>query len=149
MRKTFLFFAFAVSLVFSCVADLFAAAATPGGLFSTLQGFVATYGGWAWLAVIVLSFVAIWIIRATKTQKDDVILDKYVTVAIEYALKVMPVDSKINWVKFTANALGKFAEIYTKTNQLPPDAKLYEKIKQLIETIAKEKQIEQLGNSVG
>ncbi len=148
MRKTFLFFAFAVSLVFSCVADLFAAA-TPGGLFSTLQGFAATYGGWAWLAVIVLSFVAIWIIRATKTQKDDVILDKYVAVAIEYALKVMPADSKIDWVKFVANALGKFSEIYTKTNQLPPDAKLYEKIKQLIETIAREKQIEQLGNSAG
>ena len=148
MRKTFLFFAIAVLSVFVFAANLFAAE-TPGGLFSTLQGFAATYGGWAWLAVIVLSFVAIWVIRATKTQADDKILDKYVAVGIEYALKVMPADSKIDWVKFTANALGKFAEIYTKTNQLPPDAKLYEKIKQLIETIAREKQIEQLGNSAG
>ena len=147
MRKALLLFTFAVSSIFVFAVNLFAAA--PGGFFSTIQGFAVMYGGWAWLAVIVLSFIAIWIIRATKTQADDKILDKYVAVAIEYALKVMPVDSKINWVKFTANALGKFAEIYTKTNQLPPDAKLYEKIKQLIETIAKEKQIEQLGNSVG
>ena len=55
----------------------------------------------------------------------------------------MPQNSKIDWVKFVGNTLGKFNEIYTKTNELPPDAKLYEKAKQLIEKIAEIKQIEQ------
>lgn len=95
------------------------------------------------LILIVACFGIIWIIRATKTQKDDEILDKYVSLGIEYALKVMPKDSKIDWVKFVGNALGKFSEVYTKTKELPPDAKVYDKAKQLIETIAEEKQIMQ------
>ena len=99
-------------------------------------------GGWQ-VVIVIACFLIIWIIRATKTQKDDEILDKYVSRAVEYAVNIMPKDSKIDWVKFVANALGKFNEIYTKTNELPPDAKLYEKAKQLIEKIAELKQIEQ------
>lgn len=100
------------------------------------------YGGWQ-VIIVFVSFIIIWVIRATKTKKDDEILDKYVKKAVEYAVAVMPKDSKIDWVKFVANALGKFNEIYTKTEELPPDSKLYDKAKQLIEEIAELKQIEQ------
>jgi len=99
-------------------------------------------GGWQ-VVIVVCCFVLIWVIRATKTKKDDEILDKYVATAVEYAVKVMPKDCKIDWVKFVGNALGKFSEIYTKTNELPADAKLYDKAKQMIEKIAELKQIEQ------
>lgn len=117
------------------VVNVFAADITAAGIFEK-------FGGWT-SVIIVACFVLIWVIRATKTQKDDEILDKYVATAVEYALKVMPANSKINWVKFVGNALGKFSEIYTKTNELPPDAKIYEKAKQLIEKMTELKQIEQ------
>ena len=48
-----------------------------------------------------------------------------------------------NFTVIRHDALGKFNEIYTKTNELPPDAKLYNKAKQLIEKITEIKQIEQ------
>lgn len=134
------------SLLFVCfcfVVNVFAEAAETvnanGNLF---VDWFYKYGGWQ-VVIVIVSFIIIWVIRATKTKKDDEILDKYVTTAIDYALKVMPKDSKIDWVKFVANALGKFNEIYTKTNELPPDSKLYDKAKQLIEKIAELKQIEQ------
>jgi hypothetical protein len=121
-------------------ADVVAAAVIKE-LFTTYGGFLSV--------VVILSFLIIWVIRWTKTTKDDEILDKYVSVGIEYAVKIMPKDSKIDWVKFVANALGKFNEVYTKTNELPADAKLYEKAKALIEKITELKQLEQLKNSVG
>ena len=145
MKKVLMFLTRVFVAIVSLTEQVFAAT-NVGGI---INDFVVGYGGWAWLAFIVLAFVAVWIIRATKTTKDDAILDKYIMVAVEYAAKVMPKDSKINRVKFVANALGKFSEIYTKTNELPPDAKFYDKAKQLIETIAEEKQVEQLKNSNG
>lgn len=107
-----------------------------------LKDLFFSYGGWTAL-IVVLSFATVWIIRYTKTAKDDEILDKYVKVGIEYALAIMPKDSKIDWVKFVANALSKFSEVYTKTRELPPEADIYAKAKQLIEKIAELKQVEQ------
>ena len=138
MKKLFWLLCSLVMTVFCFVVNVFAdvdGVEISKSLFEKL-------GGWQ-VVVVICCFVLIWIVRATKTKKDDEILDKYVTTAISYALEVMPKDSKINWVKFVGNALGKFNEIYTKTNELPPDAKLYEKAKQLIEKIAEIKQIEQ------
>jgi len=131
----FLFFAFAVN-VFAEAAE----AINANGNF--FVDWFYKYGGWQ-VVIVFVSFIIIWVIRATKTKKDDEILDKYVKKGVEYALAVMPKDSKIDWVKFVANALGKFNEIYTKTEELPPDSKLYDKAKQLIEKIAELKQIEQ------
>lgn len=112
-----------------------------GGI-ETSKSLFEKLDGWQ-VVIVILCFVLIWVIRATKTKKDDEILDKYVATAVEYALKVMPANAKIDWVKFVGNALGKFNEIYTKTNELPPDAKLYDRAKQLIEKITEIKQIEQ------
>lgn len=134
---------FLVGLLMIFVGNVFAEVAEVAGASTNI--FVTwfyKYGGWQ-VVVVAVCFIAIWIIRATKTKKDDEILDKYVKKGVEYALAVMPKDSKIDWVKFVANALGKFNEIYTKTEELPPDAKLYEKAKQLIEELAKLKQLEQ------
>lgn len=134
---------FVVALMMVFVGNIFAEVAEAAGANSNL--FITwfyKYGGWQ-VVVVFVCFLIIWIIRATKTKKDDEILDKYVKKGVEYASAVMPKDSKINWVKFVANALGKFNEIYTKTEELPPDAKLYNKAKQLIEEIAKLKQVEQ------
>lgn len=143
MKKLFLklfsllfVFLFFVVNVFAEVAE---AVNANGNLF---VDWFYKYGGWQ-VVIVFVSFIIIWVIRATKTKKDDEILDKYVKKGVEYALAVMPKDSKIDWVKFVANALGKFNEIYTKTEELPPDAKLYDKAKQLIEKIAELKQIEQ------
>ena len=138
MKKLFWLLCSLVMTVFCFVVNVFAdvdGVEISKSLFEKL-------GGWQ-VVIVICCFVLIWIVRATKTKKDDEILDKYVTTAISYALKVMPQNSKIDWVKFVGNALGKFNEIYTKTNELPPDAKLYEKAKQLIEKIAEIKQIEQ------
>ena len=128
-----------LSLLVVCfvfVTNVFAANISAVEIFSS-------YGGWKTICVVFACFALIWIIRATKTKKDDEILDEYVSTGIEYALKVMPKDSKIEWVKFVGNALGKFSEIYTKTQKLPPDAKVYDKAKQLIEELTEIKQIEQ------
>ena len=137
MKKLFWLLCSLVMTVFCFVVNVFA---DVGGEVS--KSLFEKLGGWQ-VVIVICCFVLIWIVRATKTKKDDEILDKYVTTAISYALKVMPQNSKIDWVKFVGNALGKFNEIYTKTNELPPDAKLYEKAKQLIEKIAEIKQIEQ------
>jgi hypothetical protein len=142
MLKSFVsMMCFVVALMMVFVGNVFAEVAEAAGASTNI--FVTwfyKYGGWQ---VVIACFLIIWIIRATKTKKDDEILDKYVKKGVEYALAVMPKDSKIDWVKFVANALGKFNEIYTKTEELPPDAKLYEKAKQLIEELAKLKQLEQ------
>lgn len=137
MKKLYLLLCSLVMTVFCFAVNVFA---DVGGEVS--KSLFEKLGGWQ-VVVVICCFGLIWIVRATKTKKDDEILDKYVTTAISYALKVMPQNSKIDWVKFVGNALGKFNEIYTKTNELPPDAKLYEKAKQLIEKIAEIKQIEQ------
>lgn len=138
MKKLYLLLC-SLSMAFFCFAvNVFA---DVGGIEVSKHLF-EKLGGWQ-VVFVICCFVLIWIVRATKTKKDDEILDKYVTTAVSYALKVMPKDSKIDWVKFVGNALGKFNEIYTKTNELPPDAKLYEKAKQLIEKVAEIKQIEQ------
>lgn len=134
---------FVVALMMVFVGNIFAEVVEAAGASTNI--FITwfyKYGGWQVIIVIACSLI-IWIIRATKTKKDDEILDNYVKKGVEYALAVMPKDSKIDWVKFVANALGKFNEIYTKTEELPPDAKLYDKAKQLIEEIAKLKQVEQ------
>lgn len=112
-------------------------------MLDILKELFTSYGGW-WILFTVVCFAVVWVIRKTKTDKDDKILDEYVAVAINYALKIMPKDSKIDWVKLVANALGKFNEVYTKTNDMPPDASLYEKAKAVIEKVAELKQIEQL-----
>jgi len=144
MLKSFMsMMSFVVALMMVFVGNIFAEVAEAAGESTNI--FVTwfyKYGGWQ-VVVVFVCFLIIWIIRATKTKKDDEILDKYVKKGVEYALAVMPKDSKIDWVKFVANALGKFNEIYTKTEELPPDAKLYDKAKQLIEEIAKLKQVEQ------
>jgi hypothetical protein len=112
-----------------------------------LKELFTTYGGVS-IVFIALSFAAIWFIRATKTTRDDEILDKFVVTGIDYALKLVPANSTLNWVKFTANALGKFMEVYTKTQGQPADAKIYEKAKLLIETIASQKEVESLSAGV-
>lgn len=144
MLKSFVsMMCFVVALMMVFVGNIFAEVAEAAGESTNI--FVTwfyKYGGWQ-VVVVFVCFLIIWIIRATKTKKDDEILDKYVKKGVEYALAVMPKDCKIDWVKFVANALGKFNEIYTKTEELPPDAKLYEKAKQLIEELAKLKQLEQ------
>lgn len=144
MLKSFMsMMSFVVALMMVFVGNIFAEVAEAAGESTNI--FVTwfyKYGGWQ-VVVVFVCFLIIWIIRATKTKKDDEILDKYVKKGVEYALAVMPKDSKIDWVKFVANALGKFNEIYTKTEELPPDAKLYDKAKQLIEELAKLKQLEQ------
>ena len=137
MKKLYLLLCSLVMTVFCFAVNVFA---DVGGEVS--KSLFEKLGGWQ-VVVVICCFGLIWIVRATKTKKDDEILDKYVTTAVSYALKVMPANSNIDWVKFVGNALGKFNEIYTKTNELPPDAKLYEKAKQLIEKIAEIKQIEQ------
>lgn len=137
MKKLYLFLCSLLCSLIFVVANVFADNGIEAGksLFEKL-------GGWQ-VVIVIFCFVVIWVIRATKTNKDDEILDRYVATAVEYALKVMPANAKIDWVKFVGNALGKFNEIYTKTNELPPDAKLYDKAKQLIEKFAELKQIEQ------
>ena len=137
MKKLYLLLCSLVMTVFCFAVNVFA---DVGGEVS--KSLFEKLGGWQ-VVVVICCFGLIWIVRATKTKKDDEILDKYVTTAVSYALKVMPANSNIDWVKFVGNALGKFNEIYTKTNELPPDAKLYEKAKQLIEKITELKQIEQ------
>ena len=137
MQKLYLLLCSLFMAIFCFAVNVFA---DVGGEVS--KSLFEKLGGWQ-VVIVICCFVLIWIIRATKTKKDDEILDKYVTTAVSYALKVMPQNSKIDWVKFVGNALGKFNEIYTKTNELPPDAKLYEKAKQLIEKITELKQIEQ------
>ena len=137
MKKLYLLLCSLVMTVFCFAVNVFA---DVGGEVS--KSLFKELGGWQ-VVVVIFCFVLIWIVRATKTKNDDEILDKYVTTAVSYALKVMPANSNIDWVKFVGNALGKFNEIYTKTNELPPDAKLYEKAKQLIEKITELKQIEQ------
>lgn len=134
---------FVVALMMVFVGNIFAEVVEAAGASTNI--FITwfyKYGGWQ-VVIVTACFFIIWIIRTTKTKKDDEILDNYVKKGVEYALAVMPKDSKIDWVKFVANALGKFNEIYTKTEELPPDAKLYDKAKQLIEEIAKLKQVEQ------
>lgn len=108
-----------------------------------LKELFTSYGGW-WIVFIVACFAIIWTIRKTKTDKDDKILDEYVAIGINYALMVMPKDSTIDWVKLVANALARFSEVYTKTNGMPPDAKLYDKVKAVIEKVAELKELEQL-----
>ena len=137
MQKLYLLLCSLFMAIFCFAVNVFA---DVGGEVS--KSLFEKLGGWQ-VVIVICCFVLIWIIRATKTKKDDEILDKYVTTAVSYALKVMPQNSKIDWVKFVGNALGKFNEIYTKTNELPPDAKLYNKAKQLIEKITEIKQIEQ------
>ena len=137
MQKLYLLLCSLFMAIFCFAVNVFA---DVGGEVS--KSLFEKLGGWQ-VVIVICCFVLIWIIRATKTKKDDEILDKYVTTAVSYAIKVMPQNSKIDWVKFVGNALGKFNEIYTKTNELPPDAKLYEKAKQLIEKVAEIKQIEQ------
>ena len=137
MKKLFLLLCSLFMAIFCFAVNVFA---DVGGEVS--KSLFEKLGGWQ-VVIVICCFVLIWIIRATKTKKDDEILDKYITTAVSYAIKVMPQNSKIDWVKFVGNALGKFNEIYTKTNELPPDAKLYEKAKQLIEKVAEIKQIEQ------
>ncbi|MBR4633078.1 MAG: hypothetical protein IKO48_07180 [Elusimicrobia bacterium] len=92
-------------------------------------------GGWV-ILFYVLCRVLFWIIRKTKTEKDDVILDKYVSQAVNFALKIIPQNSNVNWVKFVGNALGKFSEAYTKEQGDAPDISTIEKAKKLIEEIA-------------
>ena len=137
MQKLYLLLCSLFMAIFCFAVNVFA---DVGGEVS--KSLFEKLGGWQ-VVIVICCFVLIWIIRATKTKKDDEILDKYVTTAVSYALKVMPQNSKIDWVKLVGNALGKFNEIYTKTNELPPDAKLYNKAKQLIEKITEIKQIEQ------
>ena len=137
MQKLYLLLCSLFMAIFCFAVNVFA---DVGGEVS--KSLFEKLGGWQ-VVIVICCFVLIWIIRATKTKKDDEILDKYVTTAVSYAIKVMPQNSKIDWVKFVGNALGKFNEIYTKTNELPPDAKLYNKAKQLIEKITEIKQIEQ------
>jgi len=108
-----------------------------------LKQLFLSYGGMS-IIFVVASFAAIWFIRRTQNPKANEILDRYVAVGIEYALKVMPANSKLNWVKFTANALGKFMEVYVKTQGQCADANVYNKAKLLIEAIAEQKEIESL-----
>lgn len=103
MKKLYLILCSLVMAIFCFAVNVFAdvdGVEVSKSLFEKLVG---------WQVVVVICcFVLIWIIRATKTKKDDEILDKYVTTAVSYALKVMPANSNIDWVKFVGNALGKF-----------------------------------------
>lgn len=92
-------------------------------------------GGWVILFYCLVR-IGIWIVRKTETKTDDVILDKYVNQAVSFALKIIPQNSNINWVKFVGNALGKFNEAYTKEQGDAPDITTIEKAKKLIEEIA-------------
>lgn len=92
-------------------------------------------GGWV-ILLYCLCRIGIWIVRKTETKTDDVILDKYVNQAVSFALKVIPQNSNINWVKFVGNALGKFNEAYTKEQGDSPNISTIEKSKKLIEEIA-------------
>lgn len=92
-------------------------------------------GGWLLVAYIIFR-VAIWIVRKTETDKDDQILDRYINTAVQFALKIIPENTEINWVKFVGNALGKFSEAYTKEQGDSPDMSTFEKAKKLIEETA-------------
>lgn len=94
-------------------------------------------GGWLMVAYIVFR-VGLWIVRKTKTTKDDEFVDKYVNKAVKLALQVIPnpQTTQINWVKFTANVLAEFNRAYTKDQGETPDTSTFEKAKKLIEEIA-------------
>ena len=100
MKKLYLLLCSLVMTVFCFAVNVFA---DVGGEVS--KSLFEKLGGWQ-VVVVICCFGLIWIVRATKTKKDDEILDKYVTTAVSYALKVMPQNSKIDWVKFVGNALG-------------------------------------------
>lgn len=94
-------------------------------------------GGWLMVVYIVFR-VWLWIVRKTKTTKDDEFVDKYVNKAVKLALQVIPnpQTTQINWVKFTANVLAEFNRAYTKDQGETPDTSTFEKAKKLIEEIA-------------
>ena len=92
-------------------------------------------GGWV-VVLYVLFRVGIWIVRKTETKTDDMILDRYVNMGVQFALKVIPKNSEINWVKFAGNALGKFVEAYTKEQGDTPDMTTMDKARKLIEETA-------------
>ena len=74
MKKLYLLLCSLVMAVFCFVVNVFAdvdGVEISKSLFEKL-------GGWQ-VVVVICCFVLIWIVRATKTKKDDEILDKYVT----------------------------------------------------------------------
>ena len=106
------------------------------------------YGGWLLVAYIIWRG-GIWIVRYTKTEKDDAVLDNFVKIGIDFALKVMPENTAVNWLKLTKNALSKFVEAYTASQGDAPDMTTYEKAKKLIEEIATQKETAELKNLNG
>ena len=133
MRKLILWLSLALAFIVFFTVEVYASV---GGFIDSL---VSGYGGYFAIGVIVVSFAIIWIIRATKTKKDDAILDNYIQQGIKFALSIMPKNTDVNWIKLTKNALQKFTEIYAKELGAAPDAGIYDKAKSLIEEIAKEK----------
>lgn len=123
---------FAVMMIVAFVVPAFASA----GVTEIAKALWANIG---WLAVAYIVFrVAIWVIRATKTQVDDKIIDNYISVAVKYALNLIPQNTKVNWLKFVGNALGKFNEAYTKEQGDSPDMTVLDKAKKIIEETADE-----------
>jgi hypothetical protein len=98
---------------------------------------------WSELGITLLCFVSsiiiIFVIRKTNTKKDDEILDKYVVEGIEFALSVMPANSKVNWVKLVINAATQFQKVYHETNGKLPDGKLLAQVYPMIQDAAKKK----------
>ena len=92
-------------------------------------------GGWV-VVLYILFRIGLWIVRKTETKVDDMIVDRYVNMAVQFALKIIPKNSEINWVKFAGNALGKFSEAYTKEQGDTPDMSTIERAKKLIEETA-------------
>lgn len=91
-----------------------------------------------WLVLVYIAFrITLWIIRQTKTKKDDEIVDTYVIKAVKLALQVIPKpeETQINWLKFTANVLAEFNRAYTKEQGETPDSSTFEKAKNLIKEI--------------
>jgi hypothetical protein len=91
------------------------------------------------LIIFVFCSIIIFIIRKTRTKKDDEFLDIYVEKGVEFALSVMPANTTINWIKFTKNAMVEFQKAYTSEKKMAPDASTYERAKAIIEEIAKQK----------
>jgi hypothetical protein len=87
-----------------------------------------------------LALLGIYIIRKTKTTKDDELLDNFIAKGVQYAVGIMPKDCKIDSIKFLGNALAEFVEVYTKTQKVAPDGSILKYAKIAFEEIAKSKQ---------
>lgn len=98
-------------------------------------------GGWV-ICLYILFRIGLWIVRKTKTTKDDIIVDNYVAKAVKLALQVIPnpENTQVNWLKFLGNALAEFNRAYTKEQGEAPDTTTFEKAKALITEIANNSQ---------